>query len=399
MSVDDLWFSSRRERGPDGKLMPPAPTKRHGRGRRWRVRYVDDAGQPATRMFTKKPDAEQFDAAVRTDVARGTFIDPDAGRATLRQYAAAWQEAQLHRPSSRQIVDGLFRRHVLPVLGHLPMAQVRRTHVQGWVTQLDLAPNTVRSAYGYVSALFNSAVLDRVIATSPCHGIKLPPVEGEHVVPTPDQVHALAAGLPARYRALVYVGAGTGLRHGEALGLELGHIDWLRREITVVQQLTVVIGRTVHLVPPKTKTSRRVVELPKVTATALAQHIEQFPPVPVNVEDDTDRRRTRTREATLLFTNGGGRPVHRASWSRVWSPVAESVGLPERTGFHALRHYYASLLIHNGASVKTVQTALGHSSPTITLDTYVGLWPDQIDRTRTLVDRALGVVPAGEAAS
>jgi integrase len=55
-----------------------------------------------------------------------------------------------------------------------------------------------------------------------------------------------------------------------------------------------------------------------------------------------------------------------------------------------LRHYCATLLIFAGASVKTVQVALGHSSPTITLNTYVGLWPEQIDRTRSLVDQALG---------
>jgi integrase len=82
----------------------------------------------------------------------------------------------------------------------------------------------------------------------------------------------------------------------------------------------------------------------------------------------------------------------------VWSPVAEKVGLPKGTWYHALRHYFATLLIFAGANVKTVQLALGHSTPTITLNTYVGLWPDQVDRTRTLVDDALGVVPEGVAA-
>lgn len=58
-------------------------------------------------------------------------------------------------------------------------------------------------------------------------------------------------------------------------------------------------------------------------------------------------------------------------------------------GLHGLRHYFATLLIHNGASVKTVQLALGHSSPMITLNTYAHEWPDALDRTRTLVDTAL----------
>jgi site-specific recombinase XerD len=99
-----------------------------------------------------------------------------------------------------------------------------------------------------------------------------------------------------------------------------------------------------------------------VTADALARHLQLHPPKPVEIIDETDPRRTRTRMASLVFTNTAGRPIYRASWSHTWAPVARSVGLPEKTGYHALRHYFASLLIFSGASVKTVQTALGHST-------------------------------------
>ena len=55
------------------------------------------------------------------------------------------------------------------------------------------------------------------------------------------------------------------------------------------------------------------------------------------------------------------------------------------------------MLIFGGANVKSVQLAMGHTTPTVTLNTYVGYWPDALDQTRTLVDSALGctgVVPA-----
>ena len=58
--------------------------------------------------------------------------------------------------------------------------------------------------------------------------------------------------------------------------------------------------------------------------------------------------------------------------------------------FHALRHYYASLLIRHGESVKTVQARLGHKTAAETLDTYAHLWPDGDDRTREAVDLVLG---------
>ena len=62
-------------------------------------------------------------------------------------------------------------------------------------------------------------------------------------------------------------------------------------------------------------------------------------------------------------------------------------------GLHGLRHYFATLLIHNGAAVKTVQLALGHSSPMITLNTYAHEWPDSLDRTRNIVDAAFSPRP------
>jgi integrase len=57
----------------------------------------------------------------------------------------------------------------------------------------------------------------------------------------------------------------------------------------------------------------------------------------------------------------------------------------------ALRHYYASLLIRHGESVKVVQARLGHASAAETLDTYSHLWPDSDDRTRDAIDALLGV--------
>jgi integrase len=63
---------------------------------------------------------------------------------------------------------------------------------------------------------------------------------------------------------------------------------------------------------------------------------------------------------------------------------------PPGTGFHSLRHYFASLLIRHGESVKTVQARLGHASAVETLDTYSHLWPDSDDRTREAIDSVLG---------
>lgn len=139
----------------------------------------------------------------------------------------------------------------------------------------------------------------------------------------------------------------------------------------------------------RVKTSVRSIELPDVVAEALQRHIERGL-TPVLVDDDTDPRRPVHRSAALLFLGANGEPVNPSTFCRKWTKARGTVGLPPRWGIHGLRHYYATLLIHAGASVKTVQLALGHSNPTITLNTYVHEWPEAVDRTRSLIDGVLG---------
>jgi integrase len=391
MPVDDLWYLSNRS--PDGERVR---SQRYGRGKRYRARWVGEDGRTRTALFDRKVDAERQEANQRADVSRGQWIDPRAGRATVREYGARWREQQLRRPSTVAREERAVRLHVDPILGDLPMAAVRPSHLKAWVKDRStvLAPSTLHVVYAYLTSIFTAAVVDRVIGVSPCVGVRLPDIErGDRFIPTPDRVHALAEALPGRYAPMVYVAAGCGLRPGEVMGLELGHVDFLRREIRVEQQLTTLVRRPPFLAPVKTKTSRRTVELPAVVAAALSEHIRACPPVPVEVDDETDLRKPRRRPATLLFTNANVAPIHRSNWSHTWTPAVKAAGLPEGFGLHGLRHYFATLLIHAGASVKTVQLALGHSSPTVTLNTYTHEWPDAVDRTRSLVDSALGTVP------
>jgi integrase len=128
---------------------------------------------------------------------------------------------------------------------------------------------------------------------------------------------------------------------------------------------------------------------------ALKRHLELYPPVEIEIWDraDPDKRKHHVRTARLVITSGWGRPLHRSSWAYVWVPAAQAAGLPEGVALHSLRHYFATRLIHNGASVKRVRLALGHSAPTITLNTYVGEWPDTDQETSAIMDAALGQVP------
>lgn len=85
-----------------------------------------------------------------------------------------------------------------------------------------------------------------------------------------------------------------------------------------------------------------------------------------------------------MFTLSG-KPITRSVFGHKWRAAVETAGLPAGTGFHALRHYYGSLLIRHGE-----QSRLGHASAVETLDTYNHLWPDSDDRTRDAIDSVLG---------
>jgi len=83
MPVDDLWYLAKR--GPDGARLP---SKRHSRGKRWRVRWTDDRGESRAALFDRKADAERHDANVRADLSRGVYVD-DRGRRLLERFTPA----------------------------------------------------------------------------------------------------------------------------------------------------------------------------------------------------------------------------------------------------------------------------------------------------------------------
>ncbi|MFI5510919.1 site-specific integrase [Mycobacterium sp. NPDC051804] len=175
--------------------------------------------------------------------------------------------------------------------------------------------------------------------------------------------------------AFVYVtlAAGTGMRQGECFGLTVDRVRFLERSLTVDRQLVTLQGEVPTFGPPKTSASNRNIPLPQVVVDALAAHLAAFPAAPDG----------------LVFTLSG-KPITRQAFGHIWRPAVAAAKIPTGTGLHALRHYYASLLIRHGESVKTVQARLGHASAVETLDTYSHRWPDSDDRTRDAIDSVLG---------
>jgi integrase len=368
--------------------MPSARRRNFGSVRRlpsgrWQVRYWLEAERcAAPQTFATKADASAYLATVQADTLRGTWVDPAAGKVTFAEYAEKWRAAQVHRPTTAAQVESYFRRHVYPRIGARQLASLRPSDIQGFVKSLvagdadhkPLTPATVELIYTWVSTVLAAAVRDRAIAFSPCQQIRRPAVERPRVVPLAlERVQALIDAMPDHYRALVVLGAGTGVRISEALGVTNDRVDWLHQTLKVDRQLVGVQGGVPVFGPVKDKKNRsRVIPLPQTVIDALSSHVARFGLGPEG----------------LIFTTSNGGPVRRTTFSEAWRTAAGPLGIPTGDGFHQLRHFYASLLIRAGESVKTVQDRLGHSSAQMTLDVYSHLWPEDEERTRAAVDSA-----------
>lgn len=360
---------------------------------RWRARYRDERGREHARHFTRKVDAQRWLNEVTASVVTGQYVDPKAGRISFREYAEGWRQAQVHRPNSAAHIEGQLRRHVYPTFGDRPISSILPSEVQAWVKLLGtpdkatarraLAPSTIQVIHAIVSSIFRAAIRDRKIMANPCEGTRLPKAAKRRIVPlTSTQLEALRDQLPEEVKAIVTFTAGTGMRQGEVFGLTRDKLRLLGSNPVVVvdRQLLVRTRAGTEFGPLKTAASYRTIPLPAVVVGALNEHLARQ-----DVSDDG-----------LVFTLEG-QPIHRSAFGHIWRPAALAAGLNASTGtgMHSLRHYYASLLIRYGESVKTVQDRLGHASAAETLDTYSHLWPDSDDRTREAIDSVLGHGRAG----
>ncbi|MFC4608417.1 tyrosine-type recombinase/integrase [Streptomyces maoxianensis] len=194
-------------------------------------------------------------------------------------------------------------------------------------------------------------------------------------------------GLPSAYRKVVDLGAGCGLRQGEIFGLAVDEVDFLSGVVHVVRQVKMVKAQLVFA-PPKGGKLRDV-PLPDAVAFALAGHITERPPLELTLLWKTpDGPPVR---ASLLFYSRERKPVNRNYFNmRVWKPALARAGvIPEREvgeprfvssrehGMHALRHFYASVLLDAGENIKALAEYLGHGDPGFTLRTYTHLIAEQ----------------------
>jgi integrase len=150
-------------------------------------------------------------------------------------------------------------------------------------------------------------------------------------------------------------------------------VDFLGRRLHIRQQVKLLNGRPT-IAPPKYGKERDV-PLADVVAIAIAERLRVYP----------------ADEDGLIFTSREHKPISRTYYNpHIWKPALAVAGVePSRAnGMHALRHYWASVLLDGGKSIRALADYLGHSDPGLTLRVYTHLMPTSEDRARKAIDAA-----------
>jgi len=369
----------------------------------YRANWRDATGKQKAKTFKTRKQAAAFLADTESTITRGTYVDPHAGRLRFGKYADKWQEARSGELATMARDASILRTHVLPRWCDVPIGSIDYTAVQGWISDLARrrSPATVAECFRLTSSILRSAVRDRLIGVNPCEGVKVPPRRKKdtdgRVISRADLVASLLPAVPDRYRALVALAGGTGLRWGECTGLRWECLNLDACTVNVVRVAVEVAGSVTVKPYPKSRAGRRAVPLPDFAAEILSAHRDAFPAGPVGE----------------VFTNSGGGPLRRTLFrARVWRPSLVRAGLlgcvdrmghfkwraawtdsegvewsaeftterdavahvaklaPGGLRFHDLRHSYATELVSRGVPVNDVQAVMGHEKPSTTLNLY-----------------------------
>ena len=308
---------------------------------------------------------------------------------TLGAYLARWLEASARpslKPKTYQGYESIVRVRIVPRIGALKLAQVTPPVVQQLYVDLaseGLSPRSAINTHRCLHRALEQALKWGLIARNPCDAVDAPrAARTEMRVLDRSQVDILVSSTTGdREHALYVLAVTTGLRQGELLGLRWSDIDFDVPRLSVQRALQPQRGKGLVFVETKTSRSRREITLSQHAVRALKRH------------------RTRQLEERLLagsaWTDAGvvfatvyGLPTEPTGATKRFKAALLRAGLP-LIRFHDLRHTAATLLFSQGMHAKIVGDMLGHSTITLTLDTYSHVIPSMHATAANTMDALL----------
>lgn len=359
-----------------------ASATKRGPGR-WLGRYRDQFGREHTKTLPTKAEALAWGNEQERRIRRGEWTDPALGKVTVADLVDKWYSTLTVKPSTRFAYERIVMTIILPRWGNVRLDKIATSDVRAWIAGLTrpsgrkAGPSLARKTHGVFSQMLDLAVMDGRLPRNPAR-----PTAGTRgflprLTKTQDrtylsdqQLHTLATEC-GDYRTFILFLGYTGLRWGEATALRVRDVNPLLGRVTVARAVAEVGGELVWGLPKS--------------------HAARTVPVPAFLRDGLTVAMGGKGLDDLVFTSPTGAVLRNRNFtSRVLAAASRRAGLAEAVTPHDLRHTAASLAIASGANVKAVQRMLGHGSAALTLDTYAGLFADDLDDVaERLNERAL----------
>jgi len=352
------------------------------RGKSWRI-AIDSGKDPATgrrrqhfeTIVGTKASAHKRLAELLIEIEKGGYVKTPR-RLTVAEYLHEWltNHARLNcRAVTAQGYQYRIDHYICPELGRIPLGSLRAQHISKYLSTTIARGQSARSAlhdYRLLHKALGDAVKLGTLAVNPCDGCQPPrPDDKEMFFLTPAAISVFLAHAeksPFPYYHLFRTMLFTGLRRSEALGLQWRNLDLELLTLTVTQTQHRLNGGKFVLQPPKTKNSRRVVNLSPSLAIVLREYRSQ-------VESQRLLLGAPLADSDLVFAHVDGSPLDPSTVSHEFLKVARKAGLEIR--LHDLRHSYSTIMLAAGVNVKALSQQLGHSNIGITLQIYSHLLP------------------------
>lgn len=402
----DRWHTTKVDaEGNKSKIR----TNRYGNGKRWLAVWQDPDGRESSKAFEKKTDADEYWAAQETDVSRGQYVDPKAGRVLFGTIAERWLGSRIVDPKTAIKYRDTYRLYIAPTFALRSVAAIVPSQIAALLADLvnRHGSSTARSALLVLGGTLDVALEDGAITKNPARSktVQRPPVaSGQKITAWADDVVAriIDAHKPA-FRPIPVTAAATGLRAGELFGLAEEDIDYEAEVIHIRRQLKVIGGRYVFALPKNDK--ERDVPMSAGLAQVLRVFTAAHKPRPYSLPwERPDNKQLVT--VNLLFRWTDDKHIRARGYDElIWKPALATAGVipkptkdgrgrrrydtDRKTGIHALRHYYASVTLADGVSIRDLAEYLGHADPGFTLRLYVHMLPTAHERARRAVDGRL----------
>jgi integrase len=321
---------------------------------------------------TRREVADKLAAALKAQMDGIEFV-PETQ--TVGNYLDDWLEyiRPRVRPSTWKRYEVNVRVHIKPALGQVRLARLSPQHLTRFYGERQaarLAPRTVLQLHRLIHGAIKQAVRWNLVLRNVADLVDPPRAPRLDVQTyTAEEVRTLlAAAAGDQFEALYVLAVTTGMRQGELLGLRWRDVNLDANMLQVRFALQRMPDKTLHLVEPKTNSSRRKVYLSVVAVDALRRH-------KVRQANERLQLGAQWEDHDLVFPNHTGRPMSGLSlYQTHYLPMLWRAGLPRRR-FHDLRHTAATLLLEANVNTKVVSELLGHTQVSTTMDIYQHVTP------------------------